>query len=291
MKQIQEIFAMIEVLSVKNMRLSDAYTIEHYIGSKTLMYNAGKAVFDSIAWHGSAAIIAGSGNNAGDGYVIARLLNSVGVNVHIYLLKDKFSDDGRYYFDECLSDGIAYSIYGGESLSGYDYIIDCIFGTGFHGVPHGVAKTAIEQINASGAYIVSVDINSGINGDSGRGEIYVRSDLTVSIGSYKTGHFIGYAADCIGRLINCDIGIKPIMPTYKYVCTKADIESTLKTLGIDEYMLVPFGSEELENYDISPAQSVISLANKKKCAVAVKDGGAYIVASGGNAYIIGEREV
>ena len=282
---------MIEVLSVENMRLSDAYTIEHYIDSKTLMYNAGKAVFDSVDWHGSAAIIAGSGNNAGDGYVIARLLNNIGVDVHIYLLKDKFSDDGRYYFDECVRESIAYSIYGGEDLSGYDYIIDCIFGTGFYGVPRGVAKNAIEQINNSGAYIVSVDINSGINGDSGRGEVFVRSDLTVSIGSYKTGHFIGYAADCIGRLKNCDIGIKPIMPTYKYVCAKADIDDTLKKLGIDEYTLVPCESDMLENYDTSPVQSVIALANKQNRAIAVKDGGAYIAAAGGNAYIIGEREV
>ena len=93
------------------------------------------------------------------------------------------------------------------------------------------------------------------------------------------------------RLKNCDIGIKPIMPPYQYVCAKADIDNTLKILGIDDYMLVPFGSEELENYDTSPAQSVILLANKQKCAVAVKDGGAYIAAAGGNAYIIGEREV
>ena len=282
---------MIEVLSVENMRLSDAYTIEHYIDSKTLMYNAGKAVFDSVDWHGSAAITAGSGNNAGDGYVIARLLNNIGVDVHIYLLKDKFSDDGRYYFDECVRESIAYSIYGGEDLSGYDYIIDCIFGTGFHGVPRGVAKTAIEQINASGAYIVSVDINSGINGDSGRGEIFVRSDLTASVGSYKPGHFIGYAADCIGRLKNCDIGIKPIMPPYKYVCAKADIDDTLKMLGIDDYALLPCESDMLENYDASPVQSVIALANKQNRAIAVKDGGAYIAAAGSNAYIIGEREV
>lgn len=282
---------MTEVLSVENMRNSDAYTIEHYIESKTLMYNAGKAVFDSVDRHGSAAIIAGSGNNAGDGYVIARLLNGVGVDVHIYLLKDKFSADGRYYFDECVRDNIAYSIYGGENLSGYDYIFDCIFGTGFHGVPKGAAKAAIEQINVSGAYVVSVDINSGINGDSGRGEIFVRSDLTVSVGSFKPGHFIGYAADCIGRLKNCDIGIKPIMPPYKYVCATPDTDSTLKTLGIDDYMLVPFGSEKLEDYDISPVESVISLANKQNCAIAVKDGGAYIAASGDMAYIIGEREV
>ena len=282
---------MIEVLSVENMRLSDAYTIEHYTDSKTLMYNAGKAVFDSVDWHGSAAIIAGSGNNAGDGYVIARLLNNIGVDVHIYLLKDKFSDDGKHYFDECVRESIAYSIYGGEDLSGYDYIIDCIFGTGFYGVPRGVAKTAIEQINASGAYIVSVDINSGINGDSGRGEIFVRSDLTASIGSYKTGHFIGYAADCIGRLKNCDIGIKPIMPPYKYVCAKADIDDTLKMLGIDDYALLPCESDMLENYDTSPVQSVIALANKQNRAIAVKDGGAYIIADGDNAYIIGEREV
>ena len=142
---------MTEVLSVENMRNSDAYTIEHYIESKTLMYNAGKAVFDSVDRHGSAAIIAGSGNNAGDGYVIVRLLNGVGVDVHIYLLKDKFSADGRYYFDECLRDNIAYSIYGGEGLSGYDYIIDCIFGTGFHGAPHGAGACRVAYRNGASA--------------------------------------------------------------------------------------------------------------------------------------------
>ena len=282
---------MVEVLSVENMRQSDAYTIEHYIGSKTLMYNAGKAVFGCNNWHGSAAIIAGSGNNAGDGYVIARLLKDAEVDVHIYLLKDRFSADGKYYFDECLRDNIAYGIYGGEKLSGYDYIFDCIFGTGFHGVPHGIAKTAIEQINESGAYVVSVDINSGINGDSGRGEIYVCSDLTVSVGSFKPGHFIGLAADCIGRLKNCDIGIKPIMPPYKYVCAKGDVDGTLKALGIDSYTLVPIGSAMLADYDISPVESVLSLSNSKNSPIAVKDGGAYIAVSGGKAYIIGEREV
>ncbi|MBQ1284952.1 MAG: hypothetical protein IIY19_00735 [Lachnospiraceae bacterium] len=86
--------------------------------------------------------------------------------------------------------------------------MDCLLGTGFQGEPRGVIKDAIEAINCSGAYVVSADINSGLNGDTGLGTVYVKSDLTVSIGEFKTGHFKGLADRAMKQKVNVDIGIE-----------------------------------------------------------------------------------
>ena len=84
--------------------------------------------------------------------------------------------------------------------------MDCLLGTGFHGELHPAMRNLVEQINASPAYVLSVDINSGMNGDSGEG-VCVRSDCTVSIGTLKYGHILGLLAGKIGLLRKYDIGI------------------------------------------------------------------------------------
>ena len=71
--------------------------------------------------------------------------------------------------------------------------------------------------NACPAYIISADINSGINGDTGEADIAVNSDLTVSIGSYKTGMFLGDAPYYIEKLKNVDIGINIIRDEYYFM--------------------------------------------------------------------------
>ena len=86
-------------------------------------------------------------------------------------------------------------------------ILDCILGTGFRGEVRGRAGDAIRAINCSGAYVISVDINSGMNGDTGEASLAVRSDLTVSIGYYKQGLLRGRAGEYVGSLHNVDIGI------------------------------------------------------------------------------------
>ena len=69
----------------------------------------------------------------------------------------------------------------------FDVIVDCLLGTGFSGVPRGDIKDAIEAINNTNAFVISMDINSGVNGDTGDGEIAVKSDLTLSVGYMKVG--------------------------------------------------------------------------------------------------------
>ena len=205
------------VLSVKEMRDADAYTIKNFVDSKELMYRAGEAIFYVGDWNigDKVLIAAGSGNNAGDGYVVADLLNIEGIEVEILLIKDKFSEDGKYYFNRCLQKDIKYTVLDEKAdyntlrkkFDSYDYVLDCIYGTGFRGEVREPVYSLIKALNDSKASIVSADINSGMNGDTGESNICVNSDLTVSIGFLKKGLVSEEGKKHIGKLVNMDIGI------------------------------------------------------------------------------------
>lgn len=205
------------VMSVKEMRDADSYTIKNFIDSKELMYRAGEAIFYVADWNigDKVLILAGSGNNAGDGYVVADLLNIEGIDVEILLIKDKFSEDGKYYFNICNQKGIKYFVLDDgtdyntlfEKFNSYDYILDCIYGTGFVGEVREPVYSVIKAVNDSKAIVVSADINSGMNGDTGESNICINSDLTVSIGFLKKGLITDEAKKHIGKLVNMDIGI------------------------------------------------------------------------------------
>ncbi|MBQ6088465.1 MAG: NAD(P)H-hydrate epimerase [Firmicutes bacterium] len=169
---------------------------------------------NNTGWREPVAIAAGKGNNAGDGYVVARLLSDRGIDVELLLLEEKFSEDGKYYYDECMEAGIPVKMYEpGMDLSGYGTILDCLLGTGFSGEVREPMASFIRGINAAGeagTFVVAADINSGLNGDTGEGSLFVRSDLTVSIGDFKYGHFIGLADEAMKDKVNVDIGIEII---------------------------------------------------------------------------------
>ena len=204
-----------KILSVENMRRSDARTIEEGTSGRELMRRAGEGIFRAVPWREPVAIVCGSGNNAGDGYVLAGLLQKAGIPCFLVPLTEKFSADGLFYYSRCRETGIPVQPWSGpETLKGAGTIVDCIFGTGFRGEVRGIAREAILAINESGAYIVSVDINSGLSGDSGMADLCVRSDITVSIGSFQPGHFLGMAKDVMKEKVNCPIGISPVDPPF-----------------------------------------------------------------------------
>lgn len=218
--------SMIPVLSTENMRKSDKYATENGVSGRELMYRAGEAVFDAIKarsheFFAPFAIVCGGGNNAGDGYVLALLMKRSGIDCRVYTLFDKFSDDGRYYYELCAAEGVAVErFFQDADFGGFSTIVDCIFGTGYRGGVSGDARGAVSAINRAGergARVISVDMNSGLCGDSGICEpcACVRSDLTISIGGFKSGHFLGMAKDYIAQKINCDIGIAPVERCYR----------------------------------------------------------------------------
>ena len=213
---------MIKVLSVDNMRKSDAHTIEGGTSGKELMYRAGvgvvKAIEDNTQLRGPVAIVCGSGNNAGDGYVIAKLLHDKGISCTIFRLSERASEDGNYYLEQCLDSKIDVLFCKDDTnFNGYNTIIDCLFGTGFKKDVQGLAAQIIEKTNQSKAYIVAVDINSGLNGDNGLSKLCVHSDLTVSIGDFKPGHFLNMAKDVMKAKCNIDIGIEPLEKPFHLV--------------------------------------------------------------------------
>lgn len=198
------------VVDVATMRALDEATVRDMLPARDLMERAGKALFESHAWRGPVAIVCGSGNNAGDGYALAIQLQKHDVPCRLVRLDAHFSEEGAYFYHRAMALGVEDVLYS-PSVSFADdaEIVDCIFGMGFHGTVTGTAKQAIEAINAAGKWVLSADINSGLNGDNGLGETCVRSSLTVAIQHLKAGHFLGDAKDVIGALRCADIGILP----------------------------------------------------------------------------------
>lgn len=198
---------MIDCISVANMRDSDRLTIERYVPSRTLMYRAAMGVYLAGRWQGRVTIAVGSGNNGGDGYALACILKSRGADCRLVALSDRRSEDGAYYAARAEALGVGLEPYVPGCLAGSDVIVDCLLGTGFQGSVRPDYEEAIREINGSGAYVISVDINSGMNGDTGRAMTAVRSDLTVTVGFVKNGLAAPGAERWIGRLVCADIGI------------------------------------------------------------------------------------
>ena len=181
------------------MRESDSATIEGGVPSSELMYRAALGIFNAVRFTGSVAIVCGSGNNGGDGYALACILLDNGITPTIFRVNEKFSKDGLFYYQTAMSKGAEEgTLRVPAPFTGFDIVVDCLLGTGFSGEVRGEMR----------------DINSGINGDTGEAAVAVNSDLTVSIGAFKTGMFLGDAPYFIGGLKNADIGISLLREEY-----------------------------------------------------------------------------
>lgn len=192
---------MLDCISVENMRLSDAMTIENYVPSLELMRRAAEGVYLAVRWHGKVAIVVGSGNNGGDGFALACILRRENIECAVFTVSQRLSEDSAYYAAQAEALGVAILPFTPGCLDGFDIVVDCLLGTGFQGGLRENHRIAIEAINAS------VDINSGMNGDTGEGELIVRSDLTVTIGFVKHGLVTQNAGSHMKRLVCADIGI------------------------------------------------------------------------------------
>lgn len=198
---------MIPCISVENMRHSDEWTIAHQVPSLELMYRAAYGVFLAHDWVVPVAIVAGSGNNGGDGFALAWILKEKGVDCTVFTMSHKWSADSAHYAALAEKAGVEVLPFETGCLEGFLTVVDCLLGTGFHGGVRDNYRTAMEEINRCAAFVVSVDINSGMNGDTGDCEIAVRSDLTVTIGFVKQGLVTENAGKYMKKLVCADIGI------------------------------------------------------------------------------------
>ena len=197
----------LDCVCVENMRQSDRKTIENHVPGLTLMYRAAMGVYRASEWRGNIAIAVGSGNNGGDGFALAYILKSKGIECRVITLSDKLSPDSAHFAEKAKALGVSALPYTDGVFAGSDIIVDCLLGTGFHGPVREPCAAAIREINAAGAYVVSVDINSGMNGDTGEADLAVRSDLTVTVAFVKNGMLAANAGNYMKRLVVADIGI------------------------------------------------------------------------------------
>lgn len=254
---------MINVVDKDIMKASENGVIEK-IGNTELMFQAGKSLYEAYDWKGKIAIICGSGNNAGDGYVLSGFLK----NADVLRIEDKATKDGKYFLEK--ANNVSF-INENTDLTKYDIIVDCIFGTGFNRKIEEPYKTIINKINLTNAKVISVDINSGLNTQNGLAEIAVKSDLTISIGYTKLGHYLNSAKDYIKELINNNIGIELIGKSY-HLLEKEDVKkifidrkenSNKKTYG---YTAIIGGCEE---YSGAPKLSNLAYsALRSGCGIA-----------------------
>ena len=219
---------MIEVVSTELMKESEKNMILQGATSKALTLQAAQAVFNNSKITPPVAVVCGGGNNGGDGFAIAKILHDKNIECEVILLEEKFTENSKYFYDICKKSQIRVVLYEKTTnFSRFPTIFDCIFGIGFSGEVRGKAKELIEKINNSPAYKISVDINSGLSADSGLADTCLQSDLTISLGAFKSGHFLNMAKDVIKCKINCDIGIKITNKPY-YLLEDSDTLSCLK---------------------------------------------------------------
>jgi len=210
------------VVSAETMQNIDRQAIKEYaVTGLQLMENAGCRCVEEIIAEFSACrrcvIMAGKGNNGGDGYVIARLLVAKGWRVKVIILAERVQISGDAATNlEMLSESVINYCTGEGQLSDQhskdihqaDLIVDALFGTGLKNSVSGLYREAIELMNASSRPIVSVDIPSGIDGTTGLVlGIAVRACSTVTFAFAKLGHILYPGAEYTGRLVVADIGI------------------------------------------------------------------------------------
>lgn len=218
---------MIDIVSLKNMRESDANCIANEVPSLELMRRAGLVIYKSLSWKGNVNIVVGKGNNGGDGYALACILAREGYSPVVYKLSDDVSDDSFYFEKQAKELGVIINEYipSLNQLDSADIIVDCLLGTGFKGKVEGNYASCIKEINSyQNAFVVSADINSGVNGDNGPGSLYVKSTLTVCIQAFKKGMLVN-TLDYVKNIAVGDIGIKLLYEEDK-LATSVEFNST-----------------------------------------------------------------
>jgi hydroxyethylthiazole kinase-like uncharacterized protein yjeF len=190
---------LMKIVSASEMREIDRSTSERYgVSSLTLMANAGAVVADFVTMNYPSArriaVIAGKGNNGGDGFVAARNLLAVGKQVRLLLLaeRDELKGDAAEAYSWLSIEAVI--IRTGEHaqsrMTDCDLIIDALLGTGFHSPVSGLYADVIAAINATAIPVVAVDIPSGADSDR-RGEQpgpMARADAIVTFTAPKPAH-------------------------------------------------------------------------------------------------------
>ena len=209
---------MIELLTPTEMGRADALAIAGGVPGIDLMRRAGLAVADTCSrmagQSGQVLVLAGPGNNGGDGFIAARVLHQRGYRVEVLLLgdPDRLSGDAALAFSEMTAAGLTAGILSHDILDRVpgqaSVVIDALFGAGLARPIEGAAAEAIERVNASRLPVLAVDLPSGVNGASGEAMgSAIRASRSVTFFRQKPGHILLPGRLLAGRVELADIGI------------------------------------------------------------------------------------
>ena len=180
----------------------------------SLMKDAGLSSFELLIdlWPNTKTllVVCGSGNNAGDGFVVARLALLKGINVYVHSLTalSNYNGDAQTAVQQYIEAGGEVHAFNDVDFKRVDVIVDALIGTGLAGEVKENYRYVIDFVNKLNTPVLSIDIPSGLNGNTGSvNGCAIKADTTVTFIAYKAGLFTGRAADYCGQIYLADLGI------------------------------------------------------------------------------------
>ncbi|MCE5302461.1 MAG: NAD(P)H-hydrate epimerase [Planctomycetaceae bacterium] len=204
-------------------RVDELAQADYGFSGLVLMENAGRGLADVLCQLGIAGpvcICCGKGNNAGDGFVLARHLNLRGyaASVGLWADPDELTGDAAANYRILTKTKVSIEPFAGlpdaarwtDWLAPAAWIVDALLGTGAHGEPRPPLDAVIDRLNAAAAPKLAVDLPSGLDCDTGRPAWHtVRAVETCTFGASKIGFAEPSAAPYLGRVRVLDIGVPP----------------------------------------------------------------------------------
>jgi ADP-dependent NAD(P)H-hydrate dehydratase / NAD(P)H-hydrate epimerase len=219
------------IYSAAQARALDAYEIDQRgVPSYSLMTRAAESALRVLKsrWPQARriAVVCGGGNNGGDGYVVARLARSAGLETRVLAATaaEKLGGDARRAHADLLAAGGAVQAFAADALADCDVIVDGLLGIGLKGPPRPESLAVIGAINAAHRPVLALDIPSGLDSDSGAVVAdAVRADVTLTFVAYKSGLFLQAGPEHAGSVLCADLGIvAPSTPQFTPLMRRID---------------------------------------------------------------------
>ncbi len=217
-----------KLVTSEHMRELDRRTIEDLgVPSLVLMENAGRSTYQILRREfpdlaSPVVVLAGRGNNGGDGFVVARYLANAGIPVTVFLLAARDQVQGDALVNLKILEGLGVAVeevLGEDQLSAVVHrmsraglVVDALLGTGLNSPVRGLLAQLIDKVNQVRPPVLAVDIPSGLSADTGEPlGAAVQAAVTVTYGFPKIGQIVPPGRDLVGRLWQVDISIPPAL--------------------------------------------------------------------------------
>src|ERR1043165_7500548 len=219
------------IYSASQVRALDRFEIEQRkVPGYTLMTRAAEGALKILRarWPEArrVAVVCGGGNNGGDGYVLARLAQTEGLEALVLAATppDSLTGDARRAQDDWVAAGGPAHPFAAHALAGGDVIVVAWLGIGLRGPPRPETLAVIQAINAAHRPVLALDIPSGLDADTGAvNGAAVRAEVTVSFVAFKSGAFLGAGPEHAGTLLLDALGVvPPVRPEFAPLMRRID---------------------------------------------------------------------